>query len=188
MRLTPDVVLSARQGLNCLGERTLQLRERGISVIENLAVARDGFDAIDLSQNAISSLGHGFPPFPRLSVLYLGDNRITRIQKGVADSLPNLRVLVLTSNRIASRAELNVAELARLSRLEVLSIGDNPVANEPDIRGFLLKHIPTLRFINFCRVTDRERGAVHSTGAKETGAKRRLSGEARGGAKKMRTS
>lgn len=179
MRLTPDVVLHARQALDCIGERTLYLRDKGIPVIENLAVARDSFDCIDLSANAISILGHGFPPFPRLARLYLACNRITKIQNGVADSLPNLRVLVLTSNRIATRANLNITELARFKHLEVLAFADNPVESDTGLRLLLLHHVPSLRFINFSRVTDKERKAARQQHSeKEKGAvslkKRRL--------------
>lgn len=151
------MALTAEQCNNCVGQRTLQLRGRGIPAIENLAALNDSFDTIDLSANTISVVGEGLPNFERLSSLYLGCNRITKIMHGVAQSVPNLRMLILSSNRISSRANLNIHELARLKKLEVISVLDNPIASDPDLRMFLLHHIPSLRFINFHRITDKER-------------------------------
>ncbi len=171
MRLTPNLVLCAPQGNDCIGQRTLSLRDKAIPVIENLAVANDSFDTIDLSANAISILGDGFPPFARLSSLYLGNNRISKIQKGVADSLPNLRSLILTGNRIATRSNLNIDELARFQKLEILSLIDNPVSDDPDLKLLLLRRIPSLRFINFYRVTQNDRlAAVEKYGEPEVSA------------------
>lgn len=160
MRLTPETILQADQTLNCIGDRELVLRNLAIPVIENLAVARDGFDTIDLSCNMISILGDGFPPFPRLSALYLGSNRIARVSRGVADSLPNLRILMLTGNRLQNVDDLNLTELSRLTKLEVLSISDNPVANEPQVREKIIKSIPSLKVLNFSKVTLGERKAL----------------------------
>ena len=165
-RLSPELALNARQENNCIGQRTLTLRDRAIPVIENLGVIGDSFDNFDLSANAITTLGVGFPRLERLSCLYLGCNRITKIQKGLSDSLPNLQTLILTSNRISTRANLNVTELSHLKKLQVLSLLDNPITSDPDLRSLLLHHIPSLRFINFRRVTDKERRAVKQKYAK----------------------
>lgn len=159
MRLTPDLVLHAEQGLNCLGDRELVLRNMSIPVIENLAVARNSFDIMDLSANMISILGDGFPPFPRLQSLYLGSNRITKILPGFVDSLPNLQILILTSNRIKTLDDLNISALSRLTDLEVLSIRDNPVADVSDIRQTLIDNISSLKVLNFTKVTFAERQA-----------------------------
>jgi len=163
MRLTPAVVLAAPQSNNCIGKRTLVLRDKGIPAIENLAVVDDSFDVLDLSGNAISLLGDGLPRLNRLSCLYLGCNRITKVQSGIAEALPNLQILILTSNRISTRANLNIAQLSRLKKLEIISLIDNPITNDDnELALFLLHHIPTLRFINFHRITDKDRAAVKS--------------------------
>lgn len=160
MRLTPEHVLQAEQGLNCIGDRELVLRNMAIPIIENIAVARDSFDVIDLSGNMITTLGDGFPPFPRLTSLYLGSNRISKITTGISSSLPNLEVLVLTANRLSSIDDLNIEELSRFSRLEVLSIQGNPVAELAEVREKILRHIPTLKVLNFTKVSLAERNAA----------------------------
>lgn len=161
MRLTPDVVAEAPQNLNCVGDRELVLRNLAIPAVENLATARNLFDAIDLTGNVIEVLGaECFPPFPRLSVLYVGSNQVRTITRGLADSLPNLRTLVLTSNNIESVERLNVPELARFKSLETLSLAGNPVARDTSLRLLLVHQIPSLRFIDFVRVTRADRLAA----------------------------
>lgn len=160
MRLTSEVVVEAEQGLNCLGDRELILRNLGIVVIENLALAKDSFDIIDMTGNSISSVGDGFPPFPRLSTLYLGCNRISRVESGIAASLPNLETLILTSNEIESADQMNLPELGKLKRLEVLSLLDNPIMHKvPNLRRLIIQHIPSLKVFNFTKVTAAERAA-----------------------------
>jgi U2 small nuclear ribonucleoprotein A' len=160
MRLTPEVVLRSPQRLNCCGQRELVLRGLAAPFVESLGVMRDGFDLLDLSQNALASLGTGFPPSPRLSGLYAGSNAIRALESGFADSLPNLRTLVLTANAIETVSDLNLDELSKLMQLETLAINENPVASTPGIRSLLLHRIPSLRFIDFVRVTRAERMAT----------------------------
>lgn len=157
MRLTPDDILQAEQSLNCLGDRELVLRSHAIEMIENLGVANDSFDIIDFSGNMISTLGEGFPSFPRLKSLYLGCNLISKILPGISESLPNLETLILTSNRISTVKDLNLEELSKLQKLKVLSLVQNPVMDLPNIREMLLKHIPTLTVLNFTKVKEAER-------------------------------
>lgn len=185
MRLTSETVLYAQQGLNCIGDRELVLRNKAIPVIENLAVARDGFDTIDLSANMISIVGDGFPPFPRLQSLYLGANRIIRIQKGLADSLPNLRVLVLTSNRLGTLDDLNLPELSRM-QLEVLSVLDNPVASLSGTRQKIIDSLPSLAVLNFTKVTQSERKTALEKNLQPALGKRRAGQQSKKGTKRRR--
>lgn len=173
MRLTSDVVQHAPASLNCLGLRQLLLRDRAIPVIENLALTHNSFDLIDLSGNMITELGDGFPPSPRLHALYLGGNRITRIKRGLADSLPNLTVLVLSGNRIASLADLNLEELGRMSKLEVLSLCDNPVERVVGWRQNVVDALPSLMVLNFEKVKQSERAALNAHLDKGKSAKKR---------------
>lgn len=150
--------MAAEQGLNCIGDRELTLRNMGIIVIENLALAKDGFDVIDLTSNSIRTLGDGFPPFPRLTTLHVAHNSIERIESGLAASLPNLHTLILTANSIATIEQLNVDELSQLKSLEVLSLLDNPIMqNVPDVRRLLLSRVPSLKVFNFSKVSETER-------------------------------
>ena len=78
VKITPEAVLSAPQGLNAVNDRELSLRGLKAPAVEALAVARDGFDCVDLSDNEIAKLG-GFPPMARLSTLLVANNSIARI-------------------------------------------------------------------------------------------------------------
>ncbi|CDF39594.1 Probable U2 small nuclear ribonucleoprotein A' [Chondrus crispus] len=117
MRLTSELVQQSTAVLICVGDQTLVLQNLSIPAIENLESARDGFDTLDLSNNVITTVEDTFPPFPRVTTMHLGGNRIARITGRLAQSLPNLRTLVLTGNRIATVADLNLVELRRLRRL-----------------------------------------------------------------------
>lgn len=179
MRLTSAVVAAAPQALNCLGDRELVLRNLAIPTIENLGQAKDAFDVIDLTANMISVLGDGFPPFPRLHTLYLAHNRVERVDTGLAASLPNLRTLILTANRIASVEALNLTELAKLEHLQVLCIEHNPIYNNKQsksksnrndvvvnssvqLRRLVVNALPNLTVFNFTKVSPRER-TINST-------------------------
>lgn len=84
-------------------------------------------DAIDLTDNDLSSLGN-FPFFPRLRTLLLSRNRINHIQPTLVSSLPNLTVLVLTSNNISELADLE--PLRNLTKLTHLTLLENPVTRK----------------------------------------------------------
>jgi U2 small nuclear ribonucleoprotein A' len=182
MRLTPEVVLRAPQRLNCCGQRELVLRGLAAPFVESLGVMRDGFDLLDLSQNALSSIGTGFPPSPRLNALYAGSNAIRLVETGLADSLPNLQTLVLTANAIDTVADLNLDELCKLRKLETIAINENPVASTHGIRSLLLHRIPSLRFIDFVRVTRSEKQVAvneHGPANPSEQSARKKSGKAR---------
>lgn len=84
-------------------------------------------DAIDFTDNDIQMLGN-FPLSPRLQTLLLGRNRITSIQPSLANSIPNLTTLILTSNNIAELADLDV--LSALPKLTHLVLMENPVTRK----------------------------------------------------------
>ena len=85
---------------------------------------RQDHDAIDFTDNDIASLSN-FPLIPRLQTLLLARNRISQIQNNIANSIPNLTTLVLTSNNINELADLDPLRLC--SRLTHLSLLENPV-------------------------------------------------------------
>ena len=94
--------------------------------IENLGVAGPQ-DAIDFTDNDITILSN-FPLSPRLSTLMLARNRVRHIQPNIADSLPNLHTLVLTSNHVAELADLD--PLRKCTKLTHLVLLENPVVRK----------------------------------------------------------
>ena len=120
------------------GYGTTELKVRAptghqIPTIENLGGTRDAFEAIDLTDNAITLLGN-FPRSLRLQTLLLARNRVNCIHSSLAKSLPNLRCLVLTGNPLEELADLD--PLHACSRLEFVSLLECPVSArevlEPD--------------------------------------------------------
>lgn len=84
-------------------------------------------DAIDFTDNDIQMLGN-FPLSPRLHTLLLARNRISSIQPSLANSIPHLTTLVLTSNNFAELADLDV--LATFRYLTHLVLLENPVTRK----------------------------------------------------------
>jgi hypothetical protein len=84
-------------------------------------------DAIDLTDNEIQMLGN-FPLSPRLRTLLLARNGIVAMAPQLPRAMPNLRNLVLTSNKLGELADLDV--LAQFPRLAHLVLMDNPVAKK----------------------------------------------------------
>ncbi|CAK7267712.1 U2 snRNP complex subunit [Sporothrix epigloea] len=153
MRLTADLINGSLSYLNPLKERELDLRGNRIVAIENLGAAGPQ-DAIELTDNDIQVLGN-FPLTPRLRTLLLARNRITTIQPGLADALPNLCNLALASNQLTELADLD--PLARFSRLTHLVLIDNPVTKRERYRYWVIWRCPTVRFLDFQKVKDAER-------------------------------
>lgn len=73
----------------------------------------------------------------------------------VGESLPNLRVLVLTCNQLATLADLDF--VAALPALEFFSALDNPVAAHEHYRAWIIWRNPAIRVLDFVRVRDAER-------------------------------
>jgi len=153
MRLTAELIQSSLSYLNPLKERELDLRGHKIPAIENLGVAGP-HDAIDFTDNDIQLLGN-FPLSPRLRTLLLARNRITSIQPTIANSIPNLTTLVLTSNNFAELADLDV--LSTLPNLTHLSLMENPVTRKEHYRHWILFRCPHVRFLDYRKVKDAER-------------------------------
>ncbi|KAI4165475.1 MAG: hypothetical protein LQ342_000885 [Letrouitia transgressa] len=126
MRLTVELIQNSLSYLNPLKERELDLRGHKIPAIENLGVAKDQ-DAIDFTDNDLTTLSN-FPLSPRLRTLLLARNRLNNIQPTIASSIPNLTTLVLTANRFAELADLDV--LQKFARLTHLSLLENPVTRK----------------------------------------------------------
>ena len=64
---------------------------------------------MDFSDNEIMKL-ENFPVLRRLSSLYLNNNRIRHIARGLGRALPRLQTLVLTNNQLARLEDLNALQ------------------------------------------------------------------------------
>jgi len=124
-----------------------------IPTIENLGVAGPQ-DAIDFTDNDIAVLSN-FPLSPRLNTLLCARNRIQGVDRRIAEQIPNLTTLVLTSNHVKELADLE--GLSGCGRLTHLSLLENPVTRNEDYRLYLIWSIPSLRFLDFQRVRQAER-------------------------------
>ncbi len=62
---------------------------------------QDQFESIDLSDNSIRKL-ENFPLLKRLEVLFVHNNRVQWIARGLGDVLPKLHTVMLNNNRMAS--------------------------------------------------------------------------------------
>ncbi|KAL8861660.1 MAG: hypothetical protein Q9178_001861 [Gyalolechia marmorata] len=153
MRLTAELIQSSLSYLNPLKERELDLRGHKIPTIENLGVAKDQ-DAINFTDNDIASISN-FPLSPRLHTLLLARNRVTSIQATLANSIPNLTTLVLTSNNVSELADLD--PLRNFRRLTHLSLLENPVTRKEHYRDWVIWRCPTIRFLDYQKVKDVER-------------------------------
>ncbi|KAL8732947.1 MAG: hypothetical protein Q9181_003753 [Wetmoreana brouardii] len=153
MRLTAELIQNSLSYLNPLKERELDLRGHKIPAIENLGVAKDQ-DAIDFTDNDVTAISN-FPLSPRLHTLLLARNRVNSIQATLANSIPNLTTLVLTSNNVAELADLD--PLRNFPRLTHLSLLENPVTRKEHYRYWIIWRCPTIRFLDFQKVKDAER-------------------------------
>lgn len=110
-----------------------------IPTIENLGVAGPQ-DAIDFTDNDIALLSN-FPLSPRLNTLLCARNRIQGVDKRIAEQIPNLTTLVLTSNHVKELADLE--GLSGCARLTHLSLLENPVTRK-EVRHPKDLHGPSL--------------------------------------------
>ena len=125
-----------------------------INFLMNLLVTQDQYDVIDLSDNDIKKLDN-FPPMRRLSAILANNNSISKISPTLGETLPNLQAVILTNNRVSNLFEID--HLAGAPTLEVLSLMENPVTLKPNYRLFCIYRIPSLKTLDFSKVTRTER-------------------------------
>lgn len=158
VRLTADLLYNAPSFLNPLSQRELDLRGHKIPAIENLGITKDTNDAIDFTDNDIRQLGN-FPKLVRLRALLCARNRINTISPTLAQTLPNLEVLVLTGNALTELTDLD--PLGQLARLQTFVGLDNPVARQnTHYRPWMIWRCKALRHLDYKRVLQRERLAA----------------------------
>jgi len=155
MRLTPEVIRDAPVYLNPIEQRELSLRGKDIVVIENLGVAKDVHECIDMCNNQIVKL-ENFPIMKRLETLMMSGNKIVTIAPGLGKSLPNLHTLLLENNQIRTVSDIeSISELS--SSLTHLTISSNPIVEMiSNLRPILIALLPKLKVIDYVRVTQAE--------------------------------
>lgn len=128
-----------------------------IPAIENLGATKDQFDTIDLTDNDIRVLGN-FPLLKRLKSLFISNNRINKVEVHLGKNLPNLQTLVLNNNQLSELGDIDA--LGDIKTLKYLSLMDNPVTKKQHYREYVIHRIPSLRLLDFRKVTEKERLAA----------------------------
>lgn len=90
----------------------------------------------------------------RLTSLILTNNRIRTISD-IADSLPNLENIFLMNNKLSELQE--VAKLGACKKLQRLVLVNNIVTEVPNYRSFVIAKIPSLRVLDFQKISAKER-------------------------------
>ncbi|PJF16622.1 hypothetical protein PSACC_03619 [Paramicrosporidium saccamoebae] len=127
-----------------------------IPAIENLAITRDQYDTLDLTDNDIPRL-ENFPTLRRLRTLLVSNNKITRLDLEMMQKLPALEMLVLNNNPLGTVEALRVLQGGKL---RYLSLIDCPVTRTPHYRLNVIAMLPQLKALDFCKITAAERQAA----------------------------
>ena len=154
VKLTSEVISKGFQYMNVSKEYELSLRGFKIMEIQNLSATNDQFACINLTDNSISEVNY-LPQLKRLKTLMLINNRISKIEKDFAINCPFLTNLVLTNNKIADFEQID--NIASCKSLEKLYLVDNMVTKMKNYRLYVIYKIPTLRILDYQRVTKKER-------------------------------
>mmetsp|Transcript_13289 Transcript_13289/g.18224 ORF Transcript_13289/g.18224 Transcript_13289/m.18224 type:complete len:258 (+) Transcript_13289:74-847(+) len=157
MRLTAEVLLRAEHYLNAYNDRELNLRGLKTPMIENLSILQDQFDVIDFSDNEIKKVDN-FPHMKRLNALLINNNYVSKIAANLGEYIPSLTALILTNNKIAMLSEVD--NLRSLKKIEILSLIDNPVSLKMSYRVYVIHRIPSLKFLDYRKVSRKEREEV----------------------------
>nr|XP_005997596.1 PREDICTED: leucine-rich repeat-containing protein 72 isoform X3 [Latimeria chalumnae] len=82
----------------------------------------------------------------RLTELYLNNNELFDIT-GALIHLTSLQILLLHNNQL-TKLEETVKELREMQYLQRLNLFNNPLAQEPGYRLFVIHHIPSLEILD----------------------------------------
>lgn len=155
MKLTIELVEGAFQFMNkSTGDRELDLRDYKITTLENLGATLDQFDAIDFTSNDIRTL-ENFPLLNRLKRLYLSNNRCSKIDERLHETIPNLETLIMINNQLDELGDLD--PLSGFKKLTTLALMGNPVSTKKHYRLYVIHRIPSIRLLDFKKVKLRER-------------------------------
>ena len=120
-------------------------------------ITQDQFDVIDFSDNDIKKLDN-FPVMNRLNALIVHNNSVTRLSATLGEHLPKLTTIILNNNKISNLSEID--HLASVKRLENLSLLENAVAHRNNYRQYVIYKIPSVKMLDFRKVTQTEREAA----------------------------
>ena len=154
VKLTSEVISRGFQYMNVSKEYELSLRGFKIMDIQNLSATNDQFACINLTDNSISEISY-LPQLKRLKTLMLINNRITKIENDFAINCPLLTNLVLTNNKISDFQQID--NIASCKSLQKLYLVDNIVTKMKNYRLYVIYKIPTLRILDYQRITKKER-------------------------------
>jgi U2 small nuclear ribonucleoprotein A' len=111
------------------------------------------FECIDFSDNEIRKLAN-FSYLDRLTSLILTNNRIKHISD-LSETLPNIENIFLMNNKISDLQE--IYKLATCTKLQRLVLINNSITEGPNYRLNVIARIPSLRVLDFCKITKEER-------------------------------
>ena len=170
-RLTADVVADAERRYNPLGEYEIDLRGLRIGRLENLATARDQYDAYDFTDNDVVRL-ENLPSMPRCKTLMFGNNRIARVNgEELARATPALTTLTLTNNALRNLGDCDA--LGALKKLKMLTLCGNPVCAKENYRLYVIYKCKALKTLDFQKVRASEREEAEKTFGADDGAAQR---------------
>jgi cilla- and flagella-associated protein len=98
---------------------------------------------------------------PNVEVLALSINKISTLRD--FQNCQNLQELYLRRNNIRNLAEIKY--LKGLPYLHTLWLNENPCADHPNYRSFVISQLPDLRKLDNLEITDSERSKAMSSGA-----------------------
>ena len=154
VKLTSEVISRGFQYLNSAKEYELSLRGFKIIDMQNLSATKDQFTCINLADNSISEVNY-LPQLKKLKTLILINNRISKIDKDFAINCPLLNNIILTNNKIETFEQIdNIATCKTITKLFLV---DNLVTKIKNYRLYVIYKIPSLRILDFQRVTQKER-------------------------------
>lgn len=142
----------------CLSQslKVLNLSQNDIVRVEGLNRFQSLRD-LNLAQNKIRAIEVGaFLGLVNLKTLDLSDNGIKQLSPWMsAGCLPKLKVLNLTTNRIADASE--ISRLSHLESLTSIKLVHNPIARRPIYRGSLIRSKPQLVLIDGHEISSDEK-------------------------------
>ena len=141
-------------------------RDGGVGLSTVLGTGAGCFDGhrVLAVEKGITTLDEVRTGFRAARKLFLSHNDLMSLD-GI-EQFPELRVLSVQSNRIASLSEVRVLTAA-CPHLEVASFEGNPLEGTPNYRKHLLGILPALKMLDGAPVTEREREEARVTVSQE---------------------